>query len=677
LNKRANDASPRKHRFAIASLIVVGCIAVATAWVYGLLPQWPQSPIGPIKRADDSVGQWPVSTGSSGGLKYSALTQVNRDNVRALEVAWTYHTGALQGLDVKAAHAAYSLQATPILIEGNLILCSNTMQVFALDPTSGEPRWKFDPRMKQSTRGATFSKCRGVAAWTDSAAAADAPCKTRIIFAAGLDIYAIDARHGQRCAGFGQDGVVTVTVPGMVLPDEVQLRSPAAVIGDKVIFGSTIVDAYRINSPSGEVRAFNVRTGELLWEYDPIPRDRSNPASETWGKNSATYYGATNVWSFISVDPVHNLVFLPTSAPSADYYGGGRPGDNRWADSVVALDATTGKQVWAFQTTHHDIWDFDLPAEPLLTDIDVSGQRIPAVVQLTKQGFIFVLNRLTGDPIFPVVERPVPQNSDVPGEMLSPTQPFPTVMPTLTPTSLRPDEAWGVTPFDRQACRDLISKYRSEGLYTPPTLQGTVFLPSIAGGANWGGGAVDPGEAVMVVPTMNLPLVVTLFKRGAPAPRGSGIRIENGAYPLYGTPYEMDPQFLVSPLGAPCSAPPWGSLTAVELNSGKVRWTVPLGTIEKLARFAPPLHLGTPFVGGPLVTAGRIAFMGGTTDDKLRAFDMQTGKTLWTGTLPAPGMSSPMTYSVNAKQFVVIAAGGSNLFPTEIGDSIVAFALKQ
>jgi len=550
------------------------------------------------------------------------------------------------------------------------------LEFLALDPQTGAQRWRFNPGRPQTPAGAPFSKCRGVVAWTDPTGAADMPCKTRIVFGANLDIFALDSRSGRLCRDFGVNGVVHMKLekPTAFL-DEVQLRSPGALINDTVIFGSTFIEDYRVDQPSGKVRAFDLRTGALRWEYDPIPRDPADPAYATWGNGSAVYEGAANVWSFIAVDPANDLVFLPTSAPSAEYFGGHRPGANKWSTTLVALNASTGKQVWAFQTTHHDIFDYDLPAQPILVDLLKGGRRIPAVVQLTKQGFVFVFNRLTGVPVYPVIETPVPQGTDVPGEWISPTQPYPTVIPQLTPASLRSEEAWGFTPIDRYFCRKQIEKYRSDGLYTPATLQGSIFLPSIAGGANWGGAAVNPKTNLMVVPTMNLPVVLTLVPRGTGGANSmNAIHAEDA---MLGTPYSLRVQFLVSPFGAPCSAPPWGKLTAVDLNTGKIRWAVPIGTIENLKPLTPPLMLGSPFSGGPLMTAGGVVFMAGGTDRKFRAFDADTGKILWTARLAAPGMAAPMTYSINGTQYIVLAAGGNNVFPTPIGDTVIAFALER
>jgi quinoprotein glucose dehydrogenase len=416
----------------------------------------------------------------------------------------------------------------------------------------------------------------------------------------------------------------------------------------------------------------------LRWEYDPVPRDPQNPAYASWGKGSADYTGSANVWSFISADPENNLVFLPTTSPSADFWGGQRPGDNRWANSLVALDATTGKQVWAFQLTHHDLWDTDLPAMPILVDIVKDGDKIPAVVQLTKQGFVFVFNRLTGKPVYPIVEKPVPQRTDVPGEWISPTQPHATVIPPLVKQGLKPDDAWGFTPIDRAACRKTIASYNNEGLFTPPTQRGTILMPSGAGGANWGGGAIDPTRNLLFVPNIEMPARIKLIPRGGKVdPRRPGAGAEEQPFPMKGTPYIADLQFVTSPLGAPCSAPPWATFTAVDLGTGKIKWRVPLGTIENLSAFPIPLKLGAPFSGGPIVTAGGIAFMAGGTDSKIRAFDTDTGEVLWTGKLPAGGMAVPMTYSVKGRQYVVIAAGGNNIFPGPMGDSVVAFALPH
>jgi quinoprotein glucose dehydrogenase len=628
-----------------------------------------------VHAADIAVaGQWSDPTGNGAGQRYSPLTQINRENVDKLKVAWTYHTGHAARVD---AWGVYSLQTTPILVEGNLIGCTHRMEVFAVDPETGKERWKFDPKMPHASAGAgTMNKCRGVAAWTDPQAPAGAVCKTRILHTEGLNIYALDAKTGALCPGFGTDGISKVTVENMAFPDEVRLRGPGAVINDIVIYGSAMTDSYRRDAPSGKVRAFDTRTGALRWEFDPIPRDPSDPAYASWQNGSADTAGAANVWSRVSVDPANNLVFLPTTSAANDYYGADRPGDNRWANSLIALNATTGKMVWAYQFTHHDIWDRDLPSQPILVDIDKDGTKIPAVVQLTKQSFVFVLNRLTGEPVYPIEERPVPQDSDVPGEWLSPTQPFPTKIPPLSPITLKPEEAWGFTPIDRYACRKKIEQYRHDGTYAPLALRGTLVVPGLAGGSNWGGGAVDLESDIMVVPTLALPGLVQLVPR---ALDGNGYKRTSGSgrFEMKGSPYVAYASFLLSPLGAPCSAPPWSRLTAVDLKTGNIKWMVPLGSIEKQAWYAPPLMLGSPTSGGAIVTAGHLAFIGASTDHKFRAFDLDTGKILWSTKLPAPGMATPMTYAVNGRQYVVIAAGGNQIFHPDFGDSLMAFTLDQ
>lgn len=671
-----SQAAPKKRRPILKALLLVIAASVIAVllWIY---EPWPKLPIGPIVASDDTQGQWPIYGQNPGGTRYSPLTQINRGNVRGLQRVWSYSTGEFKEQGAEKAALFSSFQATPILVAGNLIGCTHRHVVFALDPETGKLRWRFDPRLTPTPRGDSMLKCRGVAAFSDPALAAGVPCKDRIILGASMQVFAIDARTGKLCSGFGKEGIVDVPSPGAEVKDEVELRSPPAIVGDVAIFGSTLFDIYRTNSPSGKVRAFDVRTGALRWDYDPIPRDKSNPAYASWGNGSADYVGAANVWSFISADPVHKLVFLPTTNPSADFWGADRPGDNRWSTSLVALDATTGRQVWAFQLTHHDIFDSDLAAMPILVDIVKAGRKIPAVIQLTKRGQVFVFNRLTGVPVYPVVEKPVPQYTDVPGEHLSPTQPFSPGIASLVKAGLTPKEAWGFTPYDRGKCRDLIKSYRSEGLYTPPTQQGTIFMPAGAGGTNWGGGAVDPVRGIMYVPILQMPQVIKLVPRKTPAnPRRPGQGAEEGLFPMKGSPYQAELSWLVSPFGAPCSAPPWATFAAVDLGTGKMLWKVTLGNITNLHALAPPLKLGAPWSGGPIVTAGGLTFMAGTTDQKFRAFDTQNGEELWSATLPAGGMATPMTYSWKGKQYVVIAAGGNNLFPGPMGDSVVAFALK-
>ncbi|MDN5865603.1 MAG: PQQ-binding-like beta-propeller repeat protein, partial [Gammaproteobacteria bacterium] len=415
----------------------------------------------------------------------------------------------------------------------------------------------------------------------------------------------------------------------------------------------------------------DARSGKLLWRWDPIPRSPDNPVYKQWAPHSASIASAANAWPPLSADPIHNLVYVPTGAVSPDFYGGERPGDNRWANSLVALDADTGELVWGRQLVHHDLWDYDLPAQPTLVMLQHDGTKVPAVIQATKMGMLFTFNRLTGEPIFPIVERPVPQNG-VQGEAPSETQPFPTAPPLLVRQDvITPDDAWGLTFWDEGQCRKSISQLRSTGIYTPPSLQGSIEMPSYAGGSEWGGIAFDPVHQIAVVNTNNLPTAVALVPR-----EQMDKQIESGQYDdwdfsrMAGTPYGMRRKALMSPLGIPCTAPPWGQLAAVDMVHGRILWQVPLGV-------TPGLHmrLGMPNIGGPIVTAGGVIFIAASVDDYFRAFDIETGEVLWEYHLPAGGQATPMTYSINSSQYVVIVAGGHGGLGTKRGDYVIAFAL--
>jgi glucose dehydrogenase len=442
------------------------------------------------------------------------------------------------------------------------------------------------------------------------------------------------------------------------------MTSPPVTIDDLVIVGSAIDDNIRADMPSGVVRAFDARTGALRWKWDPIQPNAAN-ATSPW------LTGAANAWSIMTVDPARDLIFVPTGSASPDYYGGLRPGDDKWANSVVALEAKTGKVAWGFQLVHHDLWDYDTASPPLLATITHQGERVPVVVQGNKTGYLYVLNRDNGKPIFPVEERHVPQ-SDVPGEKASPTQPIPSAPPPLTPQHMSADDAWGPTPSDRDACREAIRKLRNEGIFTPPSIQGTLAIPGNLGGMTWSGYAFDPDSSLLVANTNNLIARIRLIPR-------EKVQSDNddGNYgPQRGTPYAMIRRFIQSPSDLPCGAPPWGTLTAVDLGSGTIRWQIPLGSMKDFGGAHGSVPTGSLSLGGPITTQSGLVFIAGTPDSRIRAFDVETGHELWHAELPAPGNATPMTYAIKGKQFVVIASGGhQGISEEKLGDAVVAFAL--
>lgn len=609
------------------------------------------------------------------GTKYSPLSQITRDNVANLELAWEFHTGDLpENIDPMSLVA---FEDQPSLIDGNLVVCSVKRKLTALDPATGEVRWQFNPQSPE----VSTKKCRGIASWVDEEAPADSPCKTRIFLGTtDYKLFAIDAKTGFACDDFGYHGAVTMPVTKPELfPGEVVATSDPAVINGVVVVGSAVADMQRVDPPSGRVLAFDARSGNLLWEFDPVPRDPQDPAMSSWGKGTAGF-GQGNVWSSMAVDQQLDLVYLPTTSTSDDYYGGNRPGDNHYTSSVVALRGATGEVVWHYQLVHHNVFDYDLPTRPMLIDYPHNGKMVPALVQNTKMGLIFIFDRATGEPLVPIEERPVPQNIKVPGEVLSPTQPFPVGMPALLKQGFELNDVWGFTFIDKWMCKRKARQYHAGPMYTPPSLEGTIMVPAAGGGPNWGGGGYDPDRNVMVIASNRVPTIIKMIPREeAPAPGTDESRIEGLSMTFQnpGSRYVTKVEPLLSRTGAPCSTPPWAALTAIDLVNKEVVWEVPLGNIRKMAGLPFDWYLGTPGAGGPLVTAGGLVFMGYTLDDTFRAFDLHTGDVLWQTDLPAAGTAIPVTYEVNGEQYVVIPAGGHSIYGSTMGDSVVAYKLKR
>jgi quinoprotein glucose dehydrogenase len=638
------------------------------------------SAIGAVAMATEPApGDWPNYGRTPGGDRHSPLTLINRGNVGQLALAWEYRTGEA-AIETGSPTA---LEATPLVVDGVMYLATPLGKVIALDPVSGKQLWLRDLPVKRERHFGDWVN-RGVSYWRDRHAKADAPCARRVIFAAvDARLIALDGRDGASCAGFGVNGVVNL-VQGVrneqSWEDEYEQTSPPAIVGDLIVVGSAIADNTSTVGASGEVRAFDARSGALRWTWNPVPQDPKDPAYESWRGDAAQKSGGANTWSIIASDPKRDLVFLPTTSPSVDYYGGTRLGDNRYANSIVALRASTGKMVWHFQTVHHDLWDYDNAAPPALITLP-NGR--DAVIQGTKTAQLFVLDRATGKPLFPVEERPVPK-SDVAGEVAAATQPLSVGITAPGFRTLTADDIWGATPEDLAECRARFSTLRYDGPFTPPSERGSVQLPANIGGVHWGGVAYDSGRGIVIVPNNRLAAVVKLIPRETWKTMKEkltvGERVGKEFTDMHGTPYVMQREIWLSSRRSPCTAPPFGSLTAVSLKTGKTLWDVPLGTTEGLERIGLPTvagDIGMVNLGGAITTAGGLVFIGATLDAYVRAFDVETGQEMWKAKLPAGGKATPMTYlGADGRQYVAIAAGGDGKAWGK-ADSIMVFALPN
>jgi len=618
------------------------------------------------------TSDWPTVDGRL-GTHHSPLSDITLDNVGDLEVAWTYRTGDVHAHRDGLAGTAF--EATPIMVDGVLYVSTPYGRAIALDAETGAEMWTFDPVIDRSDSDHTMVTSRGLAFWRDPEREHDAECAARVVLASyDARLFTLDAVTGLPCADFAGGGSVDLgsgvdRIEGR--RHQFKQTAPPALVGDVIVMGSTIYDSHWADAPSGAVRAYDARTGSLRWSWQPLTGVGSYSEAGAW-----VQAGAANTWATITVDPDRDLVFVPTGSPSPDHYGGMRPGDNGYANSLVALRGSTGELVWHFQMVHHDLWDYDLPSPPALIELERDGERVPAVVQSTKMGYLFVLDRETGEPLFPVEEMPVPA-SDVPGEVVSPTQPVPILPPPLTPQGLEPEDAWGLTPLDRAACARRIEQLRSDGMYAPPSVRGTIVSPGFVGGMEWGGVAFDPASHLLVTNTNRVPMVATLIPRAAadtapPAAADDKFSLA----PQAGTPYAVKREPLLSPLGIPCNAPPWGMLHAVDMRTGEIAWETPLGRMTDLVKVPTPEAWGSANLGGPLLTGG-LVFIAAALDRRIRAFDLKSGEVVWEAKLPASAQASPMTYRARpgGRQFVVISAGGHDGVRSSLGDHVVAFAL--
>ena len=628
-------------------------------------------------------GDWRSYGGTSLGQRFSPLKAITPENAHQLQLAWRFETGDKPGPDDPFEITS---EDTPLKVGDTLYLCTPHSLVIALDATTGKEQWRFDPKIQSPT--GSFKKwehmtCRGVAYHDDAdygqpavTPAVAGACPRRLLLpTADARLIALNADNGRVCTGFGDQGTVnllTKDLSGNVLPGGYYSTSPPAVTRDLVIIGGHVTDNYSTDEPSGVIRAFDVHDGHLVWNWDPGRPDDTTPLQP----GQLYTHNSPNVWSVMSVDENLGLVYLPMGNQTPDQWGGDRtPESEKFSAGLVALDVATGKLRWNYQFTHHDLWDMDVSAQPTLVDLKTPQGIQPAVISTSKQGSIYVLNRETGQPIIPIREISRPSGA-VSGDRTSPTQPMSDL--NFSPPDLTEASMWGTTPFDQLYCRIKFRSLRYEGMFTPPSIQGSIIHPGNAGVFDWGGVSVDPERQIAFTNPNSMAFVSKLVPKAQIAAMGEAKSETSGVHPNTGAPYGAEVSPLLTPWGLPCQAPPWGYVAGVDLVSGKVVWKHKNGTTRDTAPFGIPLPLGIPGQGGTLITAGGVAFYGATMDYYLRAYDVSDGKELWEARLPAGGQATPMSYrGKDGRQYIVIFAGGHGSLGAKLGDSVMAYALPQ
>ncbi|WP_456256731.1 glucose/quinate/shikimate family membrane-bound PQQ-dependent dehydrogenase (plasmid) [Pseudomonas iridis] len=637
-------------------------------------------------------GDWPAYGRTQSGTRYSPLTQINEGNVKDLQVAWTFDSGESKNANDSGETTN---ELTPIKVGDNMYICTTHQILVALDPATGKEKWRFDPKLK-SDPSFQHLTCRGVAYFDQAdttqfakslegtqSVATSCPRKVFLPVNDGR-LFAINADNGTPCADFAKNGELDLLhLQPYPYPGGLEPTSPPVVTGTTVIIGGSVTDNLSVHEPSGAIRGYDVNTGALKWIFDTGAED----PNAIPGDGQTLVNNSPNAWAPLAYDAKTDVVYVPTGNPTPDIWGGNRtPVMERYASSIVAMNGSTGKLVWSFQTTHHDLWDMDVPAQPTLADVKTgTGEAVPAVYVPTKAGNLFVLDRRDGKPIVPVHEMQVPAGEAAPGDWVSPTQPRSDLNLTSIQT-LSDKEMWGATMFDQLLCRVIFKQLSYNGQYTPPSEQGTLVFPGNLGVFEWGGISVNADRQVALMNPMALPFVSKLIPRGPNNPlwpkeglTGTGTGTEMGIQPQYGVPYGVEINAFLSPLGLPCKEPAWGYVAGVDMKTHNVVWRKRIGTIRDSLKGIqlPPLKIGVPMLGGPISTAGNLMFIAGTQDNYLRAYNVTNGDLLWEARLPAGGQATPMTYESNGKQYIVIMAGGHGSFGTKMGDSLIAYALPS
>lgn len=678
---RGAAAMPRIRPASYGAAAALAAALLAT-FTSAFSPVWLVKPdhapaVAADYKPDTEPNQWTGFGRTPKGEQFSPDTQINAGNVKQLEVAWTFHTGDITG-------NGRENQNTPLQIGNTLYPCTPTNQVFAVHGDTGEKLWHWDPKVTPKAT-ANWMRCRSLAYYDVPGLAADAPGKRRIYVSTGdMRLVALDAATGTPVPGFGDNGTVFLaTGMGATIPGYYNPTSGPFLAGKNLIVGGWVMDNQSADEPSGVVRAFDAETGKLAWAWDVGRPGEPNPPAE--GKS---YTRSTpNMWATPSYDAALNMVYLPTGNGTPDLFGGQRSAaTERVGASVIAVDATTGKEIWAFQLVHHDVWDYDMPSKPVLYDMpDGKGGRIPALVQAGKNGQIYVLDRRTGKPITKVEERAVPQDG-VPGERLSPTQPYSVGMPAMRDPVLTEKMMWGITPIDQLNCRVQFKGLKYEGDYTPPSLQWFLQSPSWYGTTNWGGESIDKQHDIMIVNDMRVMMKGRLLKRAEEIAEtkksGKGTDSTGGVVPMRETPYGANRAMVMSFLGVPCTNPPFGTMAAVDMRTQKVLWQRSMGTPSE---FGPlgikthlPIELGMPTLGGAVTTGSGLVFFSATSDYYLRAMDVMTGAELWKSKLPVGAGATPLVFTSpqDGRQYVVVTANGARSAP-DFGDYIIAYALPK